>query len=69
MLFSLGIHKLLFRKSYRLSKRMEDEWHLHTFDLKKFKALIKGKFVIKKIIPIPTLFFPVRYVFGLMRVC
>jgi ubiquinone/menaquinone biosynthesis C-methylase UbiE len=69
ILFSLGIHKLLFRNSYRPSKRMEDEWHLHTFDLKKFKALIKGKFVIKHIIPIPTLFFPIRYVFSLMRVC
>jgi len=69
ILFSLKIHKLLFRKSYRPSKRMEDEWHLHTFDLKKFKALIKGKFVIKKTIPIPTILFPVRYIFRLMRVC
>jgi 2-polyprenyl-3-methyl-5-hydroxy-6-metoxy-1,4-benzoquinol methylase len=69
ILFSLGVHKLLFRKSYRPSKRMEDEWHLHTFDLKKFKALIEGKFVIKKTIPIPTIFFTVRYIFSLMRVC
>ena len=69
IVFPLGVHKLLFRKSYRPSKRMEDEWHLHTFDLKKFKALIEGKFVIKKTIPIPTIFFPVRYIFSLMRVC
>jgi ubiquinone/menaquinone biosynthesis C-methylase UbiE len=67
--FSLGVHKLLFRKSYRPSRRIEEAWPLHAFDLKKFKALIEGKFVIKKIIPIPTPFFPVRYVFGLMRVC
>ena len=68
ILFSLGVHKLLFKNSYRPSKRMEDEWHLHTFDLKKFKALIKGKFVIKRTIPIPTILFPVRYIFSLMRV-
>lgn len=67
ILFLLGIHKLLFRKSYRPSKKMEDEWHLHTFDLKKFKALIKGKFIIKKTIAIPTIFFPIRYIFSLMR--
>jgi ubiquinone/menaquinone biosynthesis C-methylase UbiE len=69
ILFSLGVHKLLFRKSYRPSKRMEDEWHLHTFDLKKFKALIEEKFVIKRTIPIPTILFPVRYIFSLMKVC
>ena len=68
ILFSLEVHKLLFKNSYRPSKRMEDEWHLHTFDLKKFKALIKGKFVIKRTIPIPTILFPVRYIFSLMRV-
>ena len=68
ILFSLGVYNLLFKNSYRPSKRMEDEWHLHTFDLKKFKALIKGKFVIKRTIPIPTILFPVRYIFSLMRV-
>ena len=68
ILFSFGIQKLLFRKSYRPSKRMEDEWHLHTFDIRKFKALIEGKFDIKTTIPNPTVFFPLRYVFSLTRV-
>jgi len=68
ILFSLGVHKLLFRKSYRPSKRMEDEWHLHTFDIKEFKELIAGKFIIQKIVPIPTVFFPLRYIFSLTRV-
>jgi ubiquinone/menaquinone biosynthesis C-methylase UbiE len=65
IIFSLRIHKLLFRKNYRPSKRMEDEWHLHTFDIKKFKELIKGKFIIEKKIPIPLVIFPVRYIFHL----
>jgi ubiquinone/menaquinone biosynthesis C-methylase UbiE len=65
MLFSLGVHKLLFRKRYRPSKRMEDEWHLHTFDISKFKELIKGKFNIEKTIAIPTMIFPLRHIFHL----
>ena len=58
LLFSLRVHKLLFRKNYRPSRRMEDEWHLHTFDIKKFKELIKGKFIIRKTISIPIIFPP-----------
>lgn len=65
IIFSLGIHKLLFRKNYRPSKRMEDEWHLHTFDIKTFKELIKGRFNIKKKIAIPIMIFPLRYIFHL----
>lgn len=68
LLFSLKVHKLLFRKNYRPSRRMEDEWHLHTFDIKKFKELIKGKFIIRKTISIPTIFFPLRYIFSLKKV-
>jgi len=67
ILFSLRVHKLLFRKNYRPSRRMEDEWHLHTFDIKKFNDLINGKFIIEKKISIPTAFFPLRYVFSLKR--
>ena len=65
ILFLLGVHKLLFRKSYHPSKRMENEWHLHTFDISKFKSLIKGRFNIEKTIAIPTTFFPLRYIFHL----
>jgi len=68
LLFSLRVDKLLFRKSYRPSRRMDDEWHLHTFDIKKFKELIPGKFIIEKTIPIPTAFIPLRYIFSLKRV-
>lgn len=68
LLFSLRVNKLLFRKSYRPSRRMDDEWHLHTFDIKKFKELINGKFIIEKTIPIPTVFFPLRHIFSLKKV-
>jgi len=68
LLFSSRVNKLLFRKKYRPSRRMEDEWHLHTFDIKKFKELIKDKFILEKTIPIPTVFFPLRYIFSLKKV-
>jgi ubiquinone/menaquinone biosynthesis C-methylase UbiE len=68
LLFSLRVHKLLFRKNYRPSRRMEDEWHLHIFDIKKFKELIHGKFIIEKTISIPTALLPLRYIFSLKRV-
>lgn len=65
ILFSLRLHKFLFRKSYRPSRRMEDEWHIHTFDRNKFKELIKEKLVIEKTVAIPTIVFPLRYIFHL----
>jgi ubiquinone/menaquinone biosynthesis C-methylase UbiE len=68
LFFSLRVDKLLFRKSYHPSRRMDDEWHLHTFDIKKFKDLIKGRFIIEKIICIPTVLFPLRYIFRLKKV-
>jgi hypothetical protein len=68
LLFSFGVHKLLFREKYRPSRRMENEWHLHTFDIKKFKALIEGQFIIEKIVSIPTFFLPLRHIFSLRKV-
>ncbi|MBW2039877.1 MAG: class I SAM-dependent methyltransferase [Deltaproteobacteria bacterium] len=70
VIFSFGLYKFLFRKGYRPSRKMEDEWHLHTFNINKFKELIEGRFIIKKTIAIPTIFFPLRYIFhlGLKRV-
>jgi ubiquinone/menaquinone biosynthesis C-methylase UbiE len=68
VLFSLRVNKLLFRKSYHPSRRMDDEWHLHTFDIKKFKELIKGKFIIEKTISIPVALLPLRYIFSLKKV-
>ena len=68
LFFSLRFHKLLFRKSYHPPRKMEDEWHLHTFEIKNFKELIKEKFSTEKKISIPTALFPLRYVFSLKRV-
>ena len=45
-----------------ISKKMDDEWHLHSFDLKKIKNLIFNDYTIEKIKSIPYNFLPLRYV-------
>ena len=43
IVWKLGIQKFLFRKgSYKPEKRMDDEWHLHAFNPKKFKQKCWG---------------------------
>jgi 2-polyprenyl-3-methyl-5-hydroxy-6-metoxy-1,4-benzoquinol methylase len=46
-----------------ISKKMDEEWHLRTIDIKSFKDLVRGKFKIVKIKRIPCIFLPIRYVF------
>ena len=48
-----------------ISKKMDDEWHLHSFDLKKIKNLIFNDYVIEKVKGIPYSFIPIRYVIKL----
>ena len=45
-----------------ISKKMDDEWHLHSLDLKKLKSLIFNDYMIEKIKGIPYNFMPIRYV-------
>ena len=48
-----------------ISKKMDDEWHLHSFDLNKLKKLISGDYSIEKTKGIPYGFLPIRYVIKL----
>ncbi|MBU2473099.1 class I SAM-dependent methyltransferase [Patescibacteria group bacterium] len=45
-----------------ISKKMDDEWHLHSFDLSKLKEIINQDYIIEKIKRIPYGFLPLRYV-------
>ncbi|MBU4580260.1 methyltransferase domain-containing protein [Patescibacteria group bacterium] len=45
-----------------ISKKMDDEWHLHCFDLKGLKEIISRDFVINNIQGIPYNWLPLRYV-------
>ncbi|MBU2473076.1 class I SAM-dependent methyltransferase [Patescibacteria group bacterium] len=48
-----------------ISKKMDDEWHLHSFDLKKIKSLIFNDYTIEKVNGIPYNWLPIRYVIKL----
>lgn len=65
----INILKIPFRITNTLHKffpgianDMTEEWHLHSFSLNKFKEYSNSVLNIKKIIPIPCIFLPIRYI-------
>jgi ubiquinone/menaquinone biosynthesis C-methylase UbiE len=50
------------------SKNNLDEWHLHEFNLKLIKNYCEGLFKIEKVISIPVIFMPFRYVLQLKKI-
>lgn len=59
ILIKLKIFDFFFQK---ISKKMDEEWHLHSFGLKLFKDIVENQFKIIKIKRVPFLFLPLRYV-------
>ena len=55
----LKIFNLFFPK---ISQKMDDEWHLHFFDLDKLKKMVKGDYLIEGIRGIPYGWLLLRYV-------
>ncbi len=60
--FKLRLRRILLKGNYEVPERMDDEWHLHVFDLKRLSAKLSHQFHIKKIIAIPFSFLPLRHV-------
>lgn len=58
----MGLWRLFFPGKYKVSDEMNEEWHLHVFDLNKLRQMLRGKFVIEKIRYVPFVFLPLRYV-------
>ncbi|MFA6146522.1 MAG: methyltransferase domain-containing protein [Patescibacteria group bacterium] len=58
----------LFNKLFpKIPQRMDHEWHLHFFSLKKLTSLVEDKFKIIKIVKIPFAFLPLGYVIKLKK--
>lgn len=57
-------HRLLNERpgTYHSSSRMDEEWHLHAFDLKLLKCICEDVFRIDRLAAIPSAILPVRYV-------
>jgi len=53
---------------YEIPKKMNEEWHLHGFDLFKFRNSIYEKFRVEKIRYLPFRVFPLRYVISCRQI-
>ncbi|HWQ99452.1 MAG TPA: methyltransferase domain-containing protein [Candidatus Methylomirabilis sp.] len=58
-LLKLRVFKLLFPK---ISTKMDDEWHLHTFDRALLTSVVGDELVIEKIEAVPFSWMPIRLV-------
>ncbi len=70
ILIRVGIFEWLFRRrgSYQeMSERMEDEWHLHAFELKEWLDLFRKYFKMTRLRRVPFYWLPLRYVIRLER--
>jgi ubiquinone/menaquinone biosynthesis C-methylase UbiE len=70
ILVQLGIFQWLFQSSGNyptMSERMEDEWHLHAFELKEWLDLFRKYFKVTHLRKVPFYWLPLRYVVRLER--
>ena len=64
------VGRLVMRENaagYHASKKMDDEWHLHSFDLALLREVCDGIFEIERLVPVPHPAIPIRYVARLKR--
>lgn len=61
----IGLDRLLLRargSGYAMPQRMDDEWHLHTFDLRTLLALIPPGLLVTRAEGVPFRWLPLRWV-------
>jgi 2-polyprenyl-3-methyl-5-hydroxy-6-metoxy-1,4-benzoquinol methylase len=59
IVWSLGLFSIIFPN---VPRRQDDEWHLHSFDLKALRANCSGLLKMERVHSVPLPFLPVRYV-------
>jgi len=47
---------------YRVSEKMDDEWHLHEFDRTRLERAVAGRFAIDALVGVPSRLVPLRLV-------
>jgi hypothetical protein len=70
ILMRFGIFKWLFQRKgcySEMPERMEEEWHLHIFQLKEWLDLFRRYFRVTHLRRIPFFWLPLRYVICLER--
>ncbi len=46
---------------YKIARKMDDEWHLHKFEIAGFVKLLEKYFEVRRVCRIPHYFLPIRY--------
>ncbi len=63
ILIRLRLFKLLDSKyGYKVSRNMQDEWHIHSFRIKDFTRILANYYKICKVYPSPSIFLALRYI-------
>jgi ubiquinone/menaquinone biosynthesis C-methylase UbiE len=65
LLEASGLARLLLRtgpRDYAMPERMDDEWHLHTFDRPTLLGMMPAGLHVTRVEPIPFPWLPLRYV-------
>jgi SAM-dependent methyltransferase len=50
------------RAGYAMPERMDDEWHLHAFDLGRLRAVVPGGWRLTRVVGVPFRWLPLRWV-------
>jgi SAM-dependent methyltransferase len=59
----LGLWRLVMRGAdYAMPDRMDDEWHLHSFDLPAFRALVPASLRVTRVVGVPSRALALRWV-------
>ena len=48
--------------AYEVAERMDDEWHLHVFDIDRLVRAVAGSFVVERLVGVPSRLMPLRLV-------
>jgi 2-polyprenyl-3-methyl-5-hydroxy-6-metoxy-1,4-benzoquinol methylase len=69
LLFKVPFAKKLLtgNDGYRVSEKMDDEWHLHEFSRARLEAAVAGVFSVAEWVGIPSSLLPLRWVARLAR--
>jgi len=70
LLIRLRLFGFIFRKprsDYQVPRKMEDEWHIHIFNLDKLITLLPPSLKIEKVLAIPGRWLPLHYVISCVK--
>ena len=62
ILFGLPLGSRLVAGEYRMSRAMDEEWHLHAFGRARLEQALAGRFGIETLVGVPSRLMPLRLV-------